>query len=214
MYTPSAFAEARPEVLHALLREHPLASLVSQSSSGLEAAHLPLLYFPEEGECGVLRGHIARANRQWETMTPGSEVLAIFLGPQHYVSPGWYPSKYEHGKVVPTWNYVAVHAHGRVTVKQEAAWLLENVRALTEAQEAAQERPWSVTDAPPDFIDGLLRAIVGIEIEITRLEGKWKTSQNRGTADRAGVANGLSALGTADAKAMSELVRVKPAAED
>ena len=208
MYTPSAFAEARPEVLHALLREHPLASLVSQSPSGLEAAHLPLLYFPEEG---VLRGHMARANRQWETMTPGGEVLAIFLGPQHYVSPGWYPSKHEHSKVVPTWNYVAVHAHGRVTVRHEAAWLLENVRALTDAQEAAQEHSWRVTDAPADYIDGLLRAIVGIEIEITRLEGKWKVSQNRPAADREGVAAGLVRLGTAEAAVMSRLVLEKPA---
>ena len=202
MYTPSAFAESRPEVLCALLRQHPLASLVSHGPEGLEAAHLPLLYFPEQG---VLRGHMARANRQWEAMTASGEVLAIFNGPQHYISPNWYPSKQEHGQVVPTWNYVAIHVHGVATVTHDQAWLIENVRALTDAQEAAQQHPWKVDDAPADYIEGLARAIVGIEVKITRLEGKWKVSQNRSVEDRAGVSAGLAQLGTAEALAMGEL---------
>ena len=207
MYTPSAFAENDPAVLHAMLRRYPLATLASNGADGLDASHLPLLYFPAEA---LLRGHMARANPQWQSLTPGTEVLAIFHGPQHYISPNSYPSKAAHGKVVPTWNYVAIHARGTVTVHQDAAWLLENVQALTDEHEAAQEHPWKIDDAPPDYIAGLTRAIVGVEISLTRLEGKWKVSQNRSAEDRAGVAEWLDGFATAEASAMRALVAPAP----
>lgn len=201
MYTPSAFAESRPEELREMMRRHPLATLITAEAGGVEVTHLPLLYLPE---AGVLRGHMARANAHWQG---GSRTaLAVFHGPQHYISPNWYVSKQEHGKVVPTWNYVAIHVRGLLTVHHDAAWLLENVRALTEEHEASQAQPWSVGDAPADYIAGLTRAIVGVEITALQMEGKWKVSQNRPAEDRAGVAAGLRRVGTDAALVMSELV--------
>jgi transcriptional regulator len=155
---------------------------------------------------GVLRGHLARANPQWRDHLPQSQGIAIFNGPQHYVSPAWYPSTTEHGKVVPTWNYVAVHAYGTLSFKSDAAWLFENVRALTDHQEASNQNPWRVTDAPPEFIDSMLQAIVGVELTITGLEGKWKVSQNRPLADREGVIAALRRLDSAESLRMAELV--------
>jgi transcriptional regulator len=207
MYVPAVFREERSEVIEAAIAAHPLAALVTMGSSGLDATHLPLLYYPSEGGLGVLRGHMARANPQWRESAPGGEALAIFGGPQHYVSPSWYPSKTEHGKVVPTWNYIAVLARGMLTVKDDPTWLLENVASLTERQEKASESPWRVSDAPSDFIENMLRAIVGLELKITRLEGKWKMSQNRPVADREGVISALESLDSAQARETAKLIK-------
>jgi transcriptional regulator len=189
MYIPGHFREDRLDVLHALVREHPLATLVTVGPNGLTANHLPMLIDPEPAPFGTLVGHLARGNAQWRDA--GEPALAIFTGADHYISPSWYPSKQEHGKVVPTWNYSAVHAHGILQVHDDPEWLRALVTRLTGTHEAQFEQPWKVADAPADYIDGLLNGIVGIEIPIQRLEGKWKMSQNRSEADREGVAQAL-----------------------
>jgi transcriptional regulator len=188
MYVPDHFREDRPEVLHDAVRKIGFATLVTQ---GLEANHLPMLL-----DGNVLRGHVARANPVWKG--GADEALAIFLGPHAYVSPSWYPSKAETGKAVPTWNYLTVHARGAIAWIQDGDWLRAHVTALSAAREGPRENPWSVGDAPASYVDGLLRAIVGFELTISRLEGKWKLSQNRDAADRAGVREGLLADGQAD----------------
>lgn len=181
MYVPDHFREDRTDVLHQAVRDIAFATLVTP---GLDANHLPMLL----GE-GVLRGHVARANPVWKN--GDSEALAIFLGPHAYVSPNWYPSKAQTGKAVPTWNYLTVHARGTIRWISDADWLRTHVAALSDAHEATREAPWKVGDAPASYIDSLLRAIVGFELAVTNLEGKWKLSQNRDAADRAGVKNGL-----------------------
>jgi len=214
MYDVPAFREARVEVLHALIRAHPLATLVTFSSdaaAGLEANHIPLLIDPAPGPdrpFGTLRGHVARANPLWRGFNADVEALAIFQGPQGYVTPSWYPSKTQHGKVVPTWNYAVVHAHGPLKIMDDAQWLRKLVTQLTERQEARLDSPWQVTDAPPDYIDGMLKAIVGIEIPLTRLQGKWKLSQNRLPQDRDGVVKGLEQRADDASRAM--LAAFKP----
>jgi transcriptional regulator len=187
MYVPAHFREDRDDVLRDAIRRIGFATLVTLGEGGVEANHLPLLL---QGD--VLSGHVARANPVWKTLKPGAEALAIFLGPHAYVSPNWYPSKAETGKAVPTWNYITVHAHGVLTLHDDPAWLGAHVGALSAAHEAALPQPWKPGDAPANYIDGLLRAIVGFELSITRLEGKWKLSQNRSEADRAGVAGALA----------------------
>jgi transcriptional regulator len=191
MYLPPHFREERPEVLRALMRAHPLATLVTLAGGGLVANHLPLLYDPEPGEFGTLRGHVARANPLWREHPPGAEVLAVFTGPDAYISPSWYPSKDATRKAVPTWNYAAVHAWGPFTVKDDAVWLRQHVEQLTDSQEAGRRHRWRVTDAPDDYIAGMVKAIVGFEIPVRRLQGKWKMSQNRPPEDRAGVVAAL-----------------------
>lgn len=181
MYVPDHFREDRPDVLHDAMRRIGFATLVTQ---GLDANHLPMLL-----EGNVLRGHVARANPVWKAGE--SEALAIFLGPHAYVSPSWYPSKAETGKAVPTWNYITVHARGAINWVQDADWLRAHVGALSATHEAGRDQPWSITDAPASYVDGLLRAIVGFELTIAKLEGKWKLSQNRDDADRAGVRESL-----------------------
>ncbi|MBZ5580493.1 MAG: FMN-binding negative transcriptional regulator [Acidobacteriia bacterium] len=208
MYCPVQFKEERLPVLHELMARHPLATLVTLTPQGLEATHLPLLHDAGAGPFGTLRGHMARANPQWRQMSEGVRALAIFHGPQHYISPSWYPSRLEHGRVVPTWNYVVVHAQGPVRVIPDKDWLRRNVTELTAAQEAGFANPWRVEDAPEAFIDGQANAIVGIEMTIETLEGKWKASQNRPEADRVGVIAGLRALGTPESERMAEVVRV------
>jgi transcriptional regulator len=203
MYRPSHFREDRPEVLHALIRTHSFAQLVTAGQQGLMANPLPILIDPAASPNGTLRGHLARANDQVATLRSGAEALVVFQGPQAYVSPSWYPSKQEHGKVVPTWNYVAVHAWGVPKVIDDPAWLRQLIEDLTVSQERHRPAPWAVGDAPADFIDTMVTAIVGIEIPIDRIEGKWKLSQNRSEPDRRGVAEGLRAEGNA---AMAELV--------
>ena len=185
MYTPAHFREERPEVLDELMRAFPLATVVAQTPGGLEATHVPLLL-----RDGVLLGHVARGNPL--AAAAGAPVLAIFSGPEHYISPSWYASKAAEPRVVPTWNYIAVHAHGVLETFTERDRLLEIVTALTERFEAEQPRPWSVDDAPRDYIDRLCAAITGIAIPVARLEGKWKVSQNRPAEDRASVAEALA----------------------
>ena len=195
MYLPSHFEESRTEVLHDAIRAHPLGTLVTLDGAGaLQANPLPFLIEPGVSARGVLRGHVARANPLWRETRGDVDSLVVFQGAQSYVSPGWYPSKAEHGKVVPTWNYVVVQARGRLRAIDDAAWVRALVTRLTARFEAAMRKPWSVNDAPADYLEQMLRAIVGIEIEIASLVGKWKVSQNRSAADRAGVVAGLSAL--------------------
>lgn len=192
MYNPRAFAESDPATLHRLIERSPLATLVSQGEHGLQASHLPLLLVADEGPFGTLYGHFARANGQWRDLAAGAEALVIFQAGEAYVSPGYYPSKAEHGKVVPTWNYQAVHARGRVEVFDQRERLLELVGRLSAHHEQGRARPWAVSDAPAAYIDSMLRAIVGFALPIERLEGKRKLSQNRDAADFAGVREGLA----------------------
>ncbi|MBX3651200.1 MAG: FMN-binding negative transcriptional regulator [Burkholderiales bacterium] len=205
MYEVAAFRETRIEVMHALICAHPLAMLATLSGGILDANHLPLLVDPDPAPNGTLRGHVARANPLWR-QPPEGEVLAVFRGPQAYVTPSWYPSKREHGKVVPTWNYAVVHARGPLVIRDDRDWLHALVSRLTRSQEAGRPQPWGVGDAPEEYIDRMLKAIVGIEIPVTSIEGKWKVSQNRTQADRDGVAAGLRVRDDAEALLMARLV--------
>jgi len=207
MYLPSHFDESRLPVLHELVRSHPLGLLVTQTGAGLEANTIPFLVDGERGPHGTLRGHVARANPLWREARGDVDVLVVFQGPQAYVSPSWYATKAQNGKVVPTWNYILVQARGRLQVHDDPAWLRRLVADLTAQHEAAMPAPWSVDDAPADFVDMLLKAIVGIEIEVTSWAGKWKVSQNRPAADRDGVAQGLSAQAGEQARAMARQVQ-------
>jgi transcriptional regulator len=188
MYVPDHFREDRPDVLQDTIRRIGFATLVT---TGMEANHLPMLL-----QDGMLRGHVARANPVWKA--GDGAALAIFLGPHAYVSSSWYPSKAETGKAVPTWNYLTVHARGHIRWIQDTAWLHNHVAGLSDTHEAGRAEPWSVTDAPAAYIDSLVRAIVGFEITIESLEGKWKLSQNRSAADQGGVRDGLERDGHAD----------------
>lgn len=191
MYTPAAFREERPEILHALIREARLALLVSNGAAGLpDITHLPLTLDAGRGE---LIGHLARANPHWGALRAAGRAVAVFRGAEAYVSPNWYPSKAEHHRVVPTWNYEAVHAEGPVEIIEDAAQLHGIVSRLTEEKEAAQPRPWSVADAPEAFVAGQLKGIVGFVLRIERLTGKRKLSQNRAAPDRDGAVAGLAA---------------------
>jgi transcriptional regulator len=193
MYLPSAFRQDDLAELHAQLQASPFALLTSAGATGVQASHLPLLLAPDEGEFGTLYGHFARANPHWRDLQDGAEALTVFSGPDAYISPGWYPAKAEHGKVVPTWNYIAVHARGPVELIEEPERLLQIVSRLSDQHESGRERPWAVSDAPREYIDSMLRAIVGFALPIRRLEGKWKLGQNRSAADQAGVRDGLAA---------------------
>jgi transcriptional regulator len=206
MYTPTYFKEARPELLHGLMERYPLAAIVGATANGIQASHIPLIFGPRDGTPGTLKGHIARANSLWRDLKTGAEVLAIFQGASHYISPNWYPAKREHGKVVPTWNYTVVHARGRITWMQDARWLREFLETLTRRHERRYESPWQVSDAPADYIEQMLKAIVGFEIAIDSLTGTWKLSQNRDAADRAGVVSSLSASSDAASHDMAALV--------
>ena len=204
MYLPAYFREDRVEVLHALIRQYPLATLVTAGPEGLTANHLPMLIDPEPTPYGTLTGHLARGNSQWRAA--GEPALVIFAGPDHYISPNWYPTKQEHGKVVPTWNYATVHAHGILQAHEDRDWLRSFVTRLTATHESQFEQPWHVTDAPSDYIDGLLKGIVGVEIRIEKLEGKWKMSQNRSDADRQSSAAALEQIETPSAAEVSKLM--------
>jgi len=193
MYTPSAFKDDDLQSLHAHIENTRLAVLVTQGEHGLQATHAPLLLDPHAGAKGTLYGHIARGNKQWHDLESGAEVLVVFPGADAYVSPGFYPSKAENPRTVPTWNYVAVHAWSTPRVIHEAPALLDIVRRLSDRHEQGRERPWSVDDAPADYLDGMLKAIVGFELPIERLQCNRKLSQNRSAVDREGVRSGLSA---------------------
>jgi transcriptional regulator len=203
MYTPAHFEENRVDVMHALVHAHPLATWVVQSAAGLTVNHIPFLVDATRGPHGTLIGHVARANPVWQLLGPS---VAVFQGPQAYVSPNWYPSKHAHGKAVPTWNYAVVHAHGTPRTIESRDALLDIVTRLTHQHEGRQAAPWQVSDAPAEFIDQMLEAIVGIEIPIERLVGKWKVTQNRPLADRLGTAAGLRQQGDAQSLAVAELV--------
>ena len=205
-YLPQHFEESDPATLHALVRAHPLATwVVPQTDGELLVNHIPFLLDADRGPHGTLVGHVARANPVWRALTAAATV-AVFQGPEAYVSPSWYPSKPIHGKVVPTWNYAVVHAHGIARVFDDREQLLALVTRLTALHEAALPQPWQVADAPVAYIDTMLGAIVGIEIPVQRWVGKWKVSQNRAQDDRRGVVAGLQAQGTAQADAMALLV--------
>ena len=202
MYVPSHFA-VPPENHAHLLRRGGFAHLVTPSAAGLVSTPLPLLY---DAERHALLGHVARNNTHWQDL-PDAESLAILTGPDAYVSPGYYPSKREHGRVVPTWNYEVLHVHGRLVAHDDVDWLRNLVTRLTDAHEAVRDEPWHVTDAPERFIDGQLRAIVGLELTITRVEGKAKLSQNRSEADQDGVIAGLTATGEPGDAALATAMR-------
>jgi transcriptional regulator len=195
MYLPPHFADTRPEVLHRVLRTHPLGVLVTPGPDGPDADHLPFEFDPAAGPLGTLSAHVARANPLWQRCPTGTPVLVIFRGAEAYISPNWYPSKHEAHRQVPTWNYEVVHARGTLTVRDDERFVRGLVARLTRHHEASEPQPWRMSEAPPDYIDGLLRQIVGIEIAVTSLVGKTKLGQNREERDRLGAADALQARG-------------------
>jgi len=195
MYTPGHFHEARPQVLRAFIARHPLGALIAHGPEGLCVEMAPMQLIPQPAGAGLLRGHLARANPFWRMLASGAQVLTLFRGAAHYVSPSWYPTKHESGRVVPTWNYSVVQVRGTIRFFEAAQWLRPLVEALTDEHERLRAAPWQVGDAPADYMAGMLHAIVGFEIEISAIEGKFKASQNRSSADRAGVREGLRAAG-------------------
>jgi len=205
MYIPRANKEDRLPVLHKFMEEQPFASLITMGPSGLFASHIPMV-LEQNGANGRLKCHISRANPQLRDYTPSVEALAIFSGPHHYITPSWYPEKEETGKVVPTWNYVVVHAYGHLKVMEDGEWLMAHLAKLTNFQEAGFPVPWKVGDAPADYIASIAKGIVGLEMDIERIEGKWKLSQNRSERDRSGVAKGLAELNTTESLTMKALV--------
>jgi transcriptional regulator len=209
MYIPKHFDEPRVDVLHALMHSRPLATLVTLTARGLEANHIPLLIEPEPGPFGTLRGHVARGNPFWKDYNPGIDVIAVFSGPEAYVTPSWYPGKKIDGKVVPTWNYAVAHAKGQLKVHDDPVWLRAHLEKLVTRHESTFAKPWKVDDAPEDFVARMISAVVGIEIPIRTLHGKWKMSQNRSEADRRNVASGLRALGGDEKSDVAALVEPK-----
>jgi transcriptional regulator len=188
------------------MRDRPFATLVSAGPSGLLGTHLPTVLKPDDGALGLIECHVARANAHWKDFADGLDALLIFHGAEAYIRPSWYPSKAKHGKVVPTWNYATVHAYGRAQTIEDRAWLARHVSELTDQQERGEHAPWATSDAPPDFVAAMLKGIVGIRFEIARLEGKWKMSQNRDTADRAGTVSGLRARSEGNDPEVADLV--------
>lgn len=207
MHTPKPFDEPRVEVLHDLIRRQSLATLVVMGSSGLNANHIPLYLSEDPGPLGTLRGHVSRSNPVWRDLDPAVEALAIFSGPEAYITPNWYATKRETGQAMPTWNYVVAHAHGRLRVVEDPAWLRAHVEELTRHKESGFPEPWTMADAPADYIARLLAGIVGLEMTVSRIEGKWKVSQNQPEANRKGVIAGLEASGDPHALAIAALVR-------
>lgn len=206
MYTPTHFEQPRIDAMHALMRAYPLATLITQGPGGLCANHIPMHLSEAPPPNGLLSCHVPRANSVWHEAGASMEALVVFQGPDAYVTPSWYPSKKEHGKVVPTWNYAVVHAHGQIRVMDSAPWLKAHLEQLTAQQEAPLAHPWALADAPSDFTEKLFATLVGMEIVIHKLVGKWKVSQNRPAQDRAGVVAGLHNASAADAAQMAALV--------
>lgn len=202
MYLPAHFAETRPEELLRIIREHPLGMLVTPGEAGMDADHIPFEFDPGAGANGVLTAHVARANPLWQRCPTGTQVMVVFRGAQAYISPGWYPSKHEAHRQVPTWNYEAVHVHGTLTVRDDERFVRGLVARLTRRHEAAEPQPWKMGDAPPDYIDSMLRNIVGIEIAVSKMTGKSKLSQNKDERDRLGAADALAARGQAELAAL------------
>ena len=213
MYVPRHYEESRPEQLHALIAQHPLGILVTQGPSGLDANHLPFELETLEGSLGILHTHVARTNPVWREIVTGDEVLVVFRAADAYISPNWYPSKHEHHRQVPTWNYIVAHAHGRVTVRDDERYLRGLVGRLTKRHEAAQAHPWRMGDSSQTFINEMLASIVGLEIGITRLVGKFKLGQNKEKRDVLGAAHALKAQGD-NAIADAMLARVAERTDD
>ncbi|MFL4991121.1 MAG: FMN-binding negative transcriptional regulator [Microvirga sp.] len=211
MYQPPHFREDDLAVQHALIKAHPLGLLVTFGSDGLEANPIPFVLEASASSLGTLKAHLSRANPQWRNFDPAQEALVVFQGPETYITPSWYAAKREHGKVVPTWNYAIVQARGRLTIRDDPDWLRQQITAMTEMQEGPRPEPWNVSDAPAPFVAAQLKGIVGIEIEITRIEGKWKVSQNRPEADRLGVSAGLRLSQDDASHQMAELVDARGA---
>ena len=206
MYLPKHFEETRPEPLHAFIAAHPLGLLITSDTNGVVVNPIPFLLLPRQGEQGTLIGHVARANPVWREFGQGGEALVVFQGAQAYISPGWYASKREHGKVVPTWNYQTVQARGTLAVRDDREAVRAVVHALTTHHEARQAKPWAMADAPPEYIEQMLGMIIAIELPIRSLVGKMKLSQNRPLADQLGTEAGLAAMGDeAAARAMRSL---------
>ena len=206
MYIPNSFAEKDIPTLHAFIEAHPLATVVSNAADGLVASHIPQDFHETAGPLGTLVGHLARANPHARALAQDKgDALVIFTGPDAYVSPEWYPMKQETGRVVPTWNYVAVHVQSTPRLRDDTAFLREHLESLTQAHEASREHPWHVDDAPSDYIEQMMKAIVAVEFPIDRIEGKWKMSQNRSDADIDGVVNGL---GTSPSSNDGEVARI------
>jgi transcriptional regulator len=210
MYLPKAFQESDPEALAAFVRVRPLATFVStDASGGLCVDHFPMLLERRADGGQALRGHVARANPLWRNLGPGAQVLAVFQDAGTYVTPSWYATKAESGKVVPTWNYVAVHVQGRARAMDDSRWLRAFLQRLTDLQEASRQAPWKLTDAPADYIDLQLKAIVGIELDVERMQGKWKMSQNRLPRDIDGVIDGLRARGDPESLRMARDIETR-----
>ncbi len=207
MYIPKHFAEPRREVLHELIQRQPLATIITLNQNGINANHIPLYLDPQAGEFGTLYGHVARANSIWQEHTSQHDILAIFHGSDSYITPSWYASKAQTGKVVPTWNYAVAHAYGPLQVIDDPQWLRQQLEQLTKHNEASFEHQWQVDDAPHEYTEALLKAIVGIAIPITRLLGKWKVSQNQPHANQQSVIAGLEASNEPTASAMIELIK-------
>lgn len=212
MYVPAHFEENRPEVLHQLIVDQPFGTLVTHGPNGLDANHLPFELAPGEGPHGTLRAHVARANPVWQEVADQPDTLVIFQGPAAYISPNWYPSKHEAHRQVPTYNYMVVHAHGRIVVHDDEAFVRGLVARLTRKMEANEPKPWKMGDAPADYLAQMLGAIVGIEIEVTRLVGKWKLGQNKAAGDRRGAADALQARGSDAQEAVAEAMLNAPPA--
>jgi transcriptional regulator len=206
MYVPEQFAEHDPDELHRLITAHPLGTLVTLGSEGLSANHIPFMMAPEVGARGALRGHVARANAVWQDFSAEHDALVIFQGPSAYISPNWYPTKAETHRQVPTYNYAVVHVYGRLVIHDDEKWLRGFLGRLTRAMEAPQPKPWKMGDAPQDFLQEMLGGIVGIELPITKVVGKWKASQNRLPVDRDGAVLGLRTLGEREATEMADLI--------
>lgn len=209
MYVPKAFQEDRIDVLHAAMKEIGAAAIIGHDANGLVATHAPIELSPEPAPFGTVRVHFARTNPHAKAIKAGQELLLIFQGPQGYITPSWYPSKHLTGRAVPTWNYVAIHAYGTASVFDDATWLKAHLSALTDRFEEGYHLPWKVDDAPTAFIDGMCRAIIGFEITLNRIEGKWKMSQNKSSHDRIGVINGLRAQGDGNGQTMADLIEIR-----
>jgi transcriptional regulator len=207
MYIPKHFEERDPGVLHALMRSHPLGAWVMETDGALVVNHVPFIVDSARGEYGTLICHVARTNPIWKSISERVPSVVIFQGPETYITPSWYPTKEAHGKAVPTWNYAVVHAHGFPRATEDREWLLRHVSELSQLHESERPVPWSVSDAPSEYIDNMLKAIVGIEIPISSIDGKWKTSQNRPLPDKLGIITGLNERGDGSSRQMAGLVQ-------
>jgi transcriptional regulator len=207
MYLPKIHEETRLDVLHNLIRTHSLGTWVTAGEMELTVNHIPFLVDSSRGELGTIIGHVARANTIWRTSRSVQPDIIVFRGPQTYVTPSWYPSKHQHGKAVPTWNYAVVTVHGKPEFIEDRKWLYDHLEQLTETHESSQAVPWRIADAPQEFTEKLVSAIVGVRIPIQRIAGKWKTNQNRPQPDKMGVIAGLLSIGDENSVAMASLVR-------